>query len=87
MITRVWGRINSLELEFEPLPDTPGYWTGIGPKEDIYQDIEIWAENHLGARGHLQTTIVIREYSPTQVRLMLLPFKMSLLRKGADEIA
>lgn len=80
MITRVWGRINSKELEFTPIPEQPGYWEGFGPKNEIYQNIEIWAENDLGARGHLECTIVIREWTDTIARLLLAPYKVRLLR-------
>lgn len=81
MITRVYGTINSKEVEFTPIPDRPGYWEGFGPKGLIYQDIEIWAENDEGRVGHLQCTLVIREYSPTEVRLILFPYVVSLIQR------
>lgn len=84
MIVRCWGRINSEEVEFTQIPDLPGYWEGFGPKAEIYQHIEIWAENHLGARGHLECTVVIREWTDTMVRLLLVPYKVRLVRD--DEI-
>lgn len=81
MIVRVWGTINSKCIEFEPIEDRPGYWEGIGPKEDIYQDIEIWAKNDLGAVGHLRCTIVIREWTPTEVRLIIAPYRVDLIKE------
>ena len=84
MIIRVWGRINSKELEFQRVPNTPDYWEGTGPRNELYQNIEIWAENEKGARGHLECTMVIREWTPTTVRLLLAPYKVHLLRN--DEI-
>lgn len=80
MITRVYGTINSKEVEFHPIEDRPGYWEGFGPKGLIYQNIEIWAENDRGKKGHLRCTLVIRDYSPTQVRLILFPYAVSLFQ-------
>ena len=31
MIVRVWGVVNSTEVEFTPIPDRPGYWEGTAP--------------------------------------------------------
>lgn len=83
MIVRVWGRINSKELDFTPIADRPGYWEGYGPKNpnSYYEDIEIWAQNDLGARGHLKCQLVIREWSPTSVRLILTPYDLHLIER------
>lgn len=82
MIVRVWGTINSKELDFIPIPDRPGYYEGYGPKKKgFYQDIEIWAKNHLGAVGHLACQVVVREWSPTTVRLILAPYSVRLLKE------
>lgn len=81
MITRVWGIVNSTEVDFQPVEDHPGYYEGIAPRAKYYQDIEIWAENHLGAKGHLHCQILIKEYTKTRVRLLLLPYSVRLLKK------
>ena len=31
MIIRVWGVVNSTEVEFTPIPNRPGYWEGYRP--------------------------------------------------------
>lgn len=80
MITRVWGKINNKELEFTPITEKPGYWEGFGPRNDLYQYIEIWAENDLGARGFLKCTLIIKEYTPTIARLILAPYTARLLQ-------
>lgn len=79
MITRVWGVVNSAKVEFTPIPEKPGYWEGYAPKARWVQELEIWAENHLGARGHLQCSLIIDEYTETEVRLILAPYRVALL--------
>ena len=83
MIVRVWGKINSQELDFTPVIDKPGYYEGYGPKNknSFYEDIEIYAKNHLGAIGHLQCQVVIREWSPTKVQLLIAPYKIILIER------
>ena len=49
MIVRVWGTVNSTEVEFTPIRDKPGYWEGYAPRVPGLQDIEIWAESSTGA--------------------------------------
>ena len=80
MIVRVWGTINNKELEFNSMPSQPGYWEGFGPRNDLYQYIEIWAKNDLGAIGHLKCTVIIKEYTPTISRLILAPYFARLLQ-------
>lgn len=79
MIVAVWGTINSERVDFQKCEDRPGWWEGFGPRKPIYQQVEIWAKNDLGAVGHLQTQLVIREWSPTKVQLLLAPFTVRLL--------
>ncbi len=57
MIIRVWGVVNSTEVEFTPIPDRPGSWEGYAPKVPGLQDIEIWAESDSGLRGHLKCAV------------------------------
>ena len=70
MIIRVWGVVNSTEVEFSPVPDRPGYWEGTAPRMPGLQDIEIWAESSSGARGHLQCTVMIDYHAHTEARLL-----------------
>ena len=80
MITRVWGIVNDTQVDFTPIEDKPNYWEGYAPKVDGLQDIEIWAENDKGARGHLKCSIHISYYTETEVRLMLCPFVVEVLQ-------
>lgn len=80
MITRVWGIVNSTEVEFTPIRDRPDYWEGYAPRVPGLQDIEIWAENDKGARGHLQCTVQVQYHTHTQARLILLPYIVELLQ-------
>lgn len=70
MIIRVWGIVNSTEVEFTPIPDRPGYWEGYAPRLPGLQDIEIWAESDSGMRGHLQCTVMIDYHAHTESRLL-----------------
>ena len=79
MIVRAWGIVNSTHVEFERVPDRPDYWEGIAPRVKGVQEIEIWAENHKGSRGHLQCAVSMKWYSPTQVKLVLLPYEVFLV--------
>ena len=74
MIIRVWGVVNSTEVEFTPIPDRPGYWEGTAPRVPGLQDIEVWAESSTGARGHLQCTVMIDYHAHTEAHLLLLPY-------------
>lgn len=80
MITRVWGIVNSTSVEFTPIRDRPDYWEGYAPRVPGLQDIEIWAENDKGARGHLQCTVQVQYHTHTQARLILLPYIVELLQ-------
>lgn len=81
MIVRVWGVVNRTEVEFTPIPDRPSYWEGYAPRsKDFYQEIEIWAKNDLGAIGHLNCSVLIKEWSPTTVQLLLAPYSVRLLQ-------
>lgn len=79
MIIRVWGIVNSTEVEFTPIPDRPGYWEGTAPRMPGLQDIEIWAESSTGARGHLQCTVMIDYHAHTEAHLLLLPWVARLV--------
>ena len=70
MIIRVWGVVNSAEVEFSPVPDRPGYWEGYAPRLPALQDIGIWAESDSGLRGHLQCTVMIDYHAHTESRLL-----------------
>lgn len=70
MIIRVWGIVNSTEVEFSPVPDRPGYWEGTAPRMPGLQDIEIWAESSTGARGYLQCTVMLDYHAHTEARLL-----------------
>lgn len=74
MITRVWGIVNREHVEFNPVKDKPDYWEGIVPSTKGLQEIEIWAENDKGVRGHLECSVHIRYYTNTEVRLLLSPY-------------
>lgn len=79
MIVRVWGIVNSTEVEFTPIKNREGYWEGFAPKDDGKQDIEIWAENDQGARGHLKCTASIEYDVETRIRILLLPYYAELV--------
>ena len=70
MIIRVWGIVNSTEVEFTPIPDRPGYWEGYAPRLPGLQDIEIWAESDSGLRGHLQCTVMLDYHAHTETWLL-----------------
>lgn len=70
MIIRVWGVVNSTEVEFTPVPDRPGYWEGYAQRMPGLQDIEIWAESDSGLRGHLQCTIMLEYHAHTEAKLL-----------------
>lgn len=80
MIVKVWGTVNSTEVEFTPVPDRPGYWEGYAPKIPGLQEIEIWAENDKGACGHLQCTVQVHYHVHAHARLVLLPYVVSLFQ-------
>ena len=85
MIIRVWGIVNSTEVEFTPVPDRPGYWEGTAPRMPGLQDIEIWAESSTGARGHLQCTVMIDYHAHTEAYLLLLPYVARLVTAWATD--
>lgn len=70
MIIRVWGVVNSTDVEFTPIPDRPGYWEGTAPRMPGLQDIEIWAESDSGLRGHLQCTVMLDYHAHTEAWLL-----------------
>lgn len=78
MIVRVWGVVNSQEIEFTE-SNRPDYWEGYATRQEGLQDIEIWAENDKGARGHLQCSVAITYATSTTVRLLLCPYIVELL--------
>lgn len=81
MIIRVWGIVNSTEVEFTPIQDKPGYWEGLAPKTEGLQEIEIWAENDKGARGHLKCSVQVHYGVGTWAKLVLLPFTAELVNR------
>ena len=70
MIIRVWGIVNSTEVEFTPIPDRPGYWEGYAPRLPGLQEIEVWAESDSGLRGHLHCTVTLDYHAHTEARLL-----------------
>lgn len=81
MIVRVWGSINSEEIEFSKVPDRPEYWEGIGPRSEEYQMIEIWAESSSGSIAHVDCAVSMKIYGSDKVRLLLSPFKASIIEE------
>lgn len=81
MIIRVWGIVNSAEVEFTPIREKPGYWEGLAPKVSGLQEIEIWAESDSGARGHLECSVQIQYGVDTFARLVLLPFYAQIVER------
>lgn len=79
MIIRVWGVVNAEEIEFQRVPDRPDYWEGYAPKFPGYQNVEIWAENDKGARGHLKCQVLISYENDTTVRLLVVPYFTRLI--------
>lgn len=79
MIIRVWGVVNAKEIEFQRVPDRPDYWEGYAPKFPGYQNVEIWAENDKGARGHLQCQVLISYENDTTARLLVVPYFTRLI--------
>ena len=79
MIVRVWGVVNAKEIEFQRVPDRPDYWEGYAPKFPGYQNVEIWAENDKGARGHLKCQVLIAYENDTTARLLVVPYFTRLI--------
>lgn len=80
MIVRVWGIVNDQEITFSPVANRPGYWEGYAEGKPGLQDIEIWAENHLGTRGHLHVEVSVEWLTRTRARLLIHPYMVKLLR-------
>ena len=80
MIVKVWGIVNNQQIDFKPLPDKVGYWYGICPRVPGLQDIECWAENDKGGRGHLKCQMYISWVNDTIARLILIPIEITLLK-------
>lgn len=81
MILRVWGVVNSTTIEFHPLEDKPGYWEGFAPRIPGLQNIEIWAENDKGARGHLDCQVAISWNQNDEAHLVLHPYVVRLITR------
>lgn len=79
MVVRVWGVVNDTRVDFKPVEGRPNYWEGYAPRSKDLQNIEIWAENESGARGHLRCSVGIQWHAVTQVRLVLCPYVVSLI--------
>ena len=82
MIIRVWGVVNSTEVEFTPISDRPGSWEGYAPRLPGLQEIEIWAESDSGLRGHLQCTVMLDYHAHTEARLLGDRMEASLIDAG-----
>lgn len=78
MIIRVWGIVNSTEVEFAPIQDRPGYWEGYAPRMPGLQEIEIWAESDSGLRGNLRCTVMLDYHAHTEARLLRNQLEASL---------
>lgn len=74
MIVRVWGIVNSTEVEFTPIDGKPDYWEAYAPRADEYQAIEVWAENEMGLRGYLNCSVHVEWGTDTTVRLIVTPY-------------
>lgn len=80
MIIRVWGVVNSKEVEFTPIVDRPGYWEGYAPRADVLdQEIEIWAKSDTGAIGHFACVVVVKESTPTISQIVLYPYSVKMV--------
>ena len=79
MITRVWGVVNSTNIEFSPIKGKDGYWEGYAPRIPGYQNVEIWAENDKGRIGTLKCQALISYYTETTVRLVISPYYVQLV--------
>lgn len=81
MIVRVWGTVDSMEVEFTPIPERPGYWEGYCPyKPGMTEvDVKIWAETDKGGRGELECTVQVQFHAHTMAHLILLPYVAHLL--------
>lgn len=79
MVVRVWGTVNSEEVEFHKVPDQPDYWEAFVPRVKGLQDIDIWAMNDQGAVGHLWVQKRVEYHTPTVARLVLLPYVVTLV--------
>lgn len=84
MITRVWGIVNSEEIEFHRIPDQPYYWEGFAPRVPGLQNIEIWAETDKGARGHLRNQVRMEWDVSTRVRLTITPYTVRLIPSAKE---
>ena len=79
MITRVWGVINSTNVEFNPIKGKDGYWEGYAPRIPGYQNVEIWAQNDEGRIGTLKCQALISYHTETTVRLVISPYYTQLV--------
>lgn len=86
MIVRVWGIVNSAEVEFTPIENRPSYWEGLAPRVPGLQEMEIWAENDQGARGYLQCSVQIHYDVETHARLVLLPYYVQIVEQYSTKI-
>lgn len=82
MIKRVWGTVNGTDIEFHPIKNRRDYYEGFAPRMKGLQEIEIWAENDKGAKGHLQCQVLIEWVTITEARLILAPFYVHTVPYG-----
>lgn len=84
MIVRCWGEVDGERIDFSPIMDRPGHWEGYISWRPGPLDIEIWAENDRGAKGHIQCQVQIQyfEKSDTVVRIVLCPYHIRLFAEG-----
>lgn len=81
MIIRVWGSVDGVDVVYRPLPGRDDYWyCDVAWHPQLYQ-VEIWAENDKGARGHLACEVAVR-YSDdvhTRCQIVLYPLVAKLI--------
>lgn len=87
MIVRCWGEVNGTTVEFSPIPNREGYWEGLAPRVPGLQDIKIWAEKDNGSFGYLSCQVAIQETVDTYVRVILLPYSVSLINKYIENVS
>lgn len=61
------------------MKDKPDYWEAFAPRVKGLQDIDIWAENSKGAKGHLHVQVLIEYDASTIARLIVTPYIVTLV--------
>lgn len=81
MIVKVWGEVNNEHIDFQKVPDRQNYWEGYAHRVRSAQDVQIWAENDIGARGYLHCQIILEFITETCTRILISPYRVTLLNK------